>query len=366
MSDVNDPFADSLARILADHPAGGAPASDWPTRLWDELADAGFPQAMVAESQGGAGLAWSDAFELLAQIGVSATPAPLAECLVARWLAAAAGLEPGPGFVSLAAGPQAAIVSRSADGASAVTGDWTHVPWGRRSDAVVAIADSDGQPQVVILDPRSGGCHVEHGFNLAGEPRDRLRLDHVPVRAVAPAPGSAVDLHAIAATVRAAQIAGALRAVLAMTLEYAQLRVQFGRALSAFQVIQQNLAMLASQTAAALAAAQGGLDALSAVLDRPGRRHGAVADCIAVASAKIRCGEAAGQGAALAHQVFGAIGFTEEHPLHLHTRRLWSWREEFGNEAWWSARLGHAIIAAGPEALWPAITTPSAATGAAA
>ena len=44
-------------------------------------------------------------------------------------------------------------------------------------------------------------------------------------------------------------------------------------------------------------------------------------------------GEAAGIGAAIAHQMHGAIGFTQEHQLHYLTRRLWSWRDEFGNEA---------------------------------
>ena len=51
-----------------------------------------------------------------------------------------------------------------------------------------------------------------------------------------------------------------------------------------------------------------------------------------VAIAKLRVGEAAGTGAAIAHQVHGAMGFTYEHSLHHSTRRLWAWREEFGNE----------------------------------
>ena len=60
--------------------------------------------------------------------------------------------------------------------------------------------------------------------------------------------------------------------------------------------------------------------------------------------------------AAIAHQVHGAIGFTQEHSLHHLTRRLWSWRDEFGNDAEWSRRLGHAAIAAGADGLWPMIT----------
>ena len=75
-----------------------------------------------------------------------------------------------------------------------------------------------------------------------------------------------------------------------------------------------------------------------------------------VASTKIRVGEAAREGAAIAHQVHGAIGFTEEYVLHRFTRRLWSWQDDFGSESVWAARLGEMICAAGPDELWPTIT----------
>jgi acyl-CoA dehydrogenase len=49
------------------------------------------------------------------------------------------------------------------------------------------------------------------------------------------------------------------------------------------------------------------------------------------------------------------MGFTQEHPLHFATRRLWSWRDEFGAEAFWQARIGRLVCAQGGEALWPTI-----------
>ena len=75
-----------------------------------------------------------------------------------------------------------------------------------------------------------------------------------------------------------------------------------------------------------------------------------------IAIAKVRGGEAAGTGAAIAHQVHGAMGFTYEHSLHHATRRLWSWREEFGNETVWATRLGRMVAAAGADRLWPFVT----------
>jgi acyl-CoA dehydrogenase len=83
---------------------------------------------------------------------------------------------------------------------------------------------------------------------------------------------------------------------------------------------------------------------------------GRPSSALAVAAAKIRAGEAAGKVAEIAHQVHGAIGFTHEHSLHRLTRRLWSWRDEFGTESHWSRELGRAVMAAGVDALWPMIT----------
>ena len=71
------------------------------------------------------------------------------------------------------------------------------------------------------------------------------------------------------------------------------------------------------------------------------------------ASAKIRVGEAAGEGAGIAHQVLGAIGFTREHTLHRFTQRLWAWRDDFGNESFWAVRLGAKVAAKGADGLWP-------------
>jgi len=76
-----------------------------------------------------------------------------------------------------------------------------------------------------------------------------------------------------------------------------------------------------------------------------------------IACAKIRTGEAAGLGAGIAHQCHGAIGFTYEHSLHFVTRRLWSWRAEFGAEVHWAAALGREVAARGADALWPFLTS---------
>jgi acyl-CoA dehydrogenase len=54
--------------------------------------------------------------------------------------------------------------------------------------------------------------------------------------------------------------------------------------------------------------------------------------------------------------VFGAIGFTFEHDLHFLTRRLWSWRDEFGKDSLWQHMLGRHMAASGADNLWAEIT----------
>ena len=63
---------------------------------------------------------------------------------------------------------------------------------------------------------------------------------------------------------------------------------------------------------------------------------------------------AAGTVADIAHQLHGAVGVTFEHDLRQTTLRLWSWREEYGNEATWADELGTLAVATSDGA-WPLI-----------
>ena len=137
---------------------------------------------------------------------------------------------------------------------------------------------------------------------------------------------------------------------LASSVRYAGERQQFGRPIGRFQAVQQQLAVAAAEVAAGSAAATAAAAAATA------DGFGAASTRFAVAAAKARTGEAAGAVARIAHQVHGAIGFTREHDLRLATTRLWAWREEDGSDAEWNAEVGSAVLAAGPDGLWPLIT----------
>ena len=177
-------------------------------------------------------------------------------------------------------------------------------------------------------------------FRLAGY--HALGID-LPALIVARA--EAVESDLAMAFARSCQIAGALDAALALSVGYVNERQQFGRPLGKFQAVQQNLASFACEAAAANCAAMGAAQAL----DR-GEAH------FEIAAAKLRANRAVEIGTTVAHQVHGAIGFTQDYRLHPLTRRLWQWRSEFGNDAYWSRELGSKVVAAGAEAFWPDLT----------
>jgi acyl-CoA dehydrogenase len=231
-----------------------------------------------------------------------------------------------------------------AEGGWRLTGMAARVPWARNAAGIAVLADGPDGPAVALLP--GGAFSVTQDGNLAGEPRDTIGVDTtLPADSVAPSPVSPAQLRAAGAVVRTVQLAGALTRALAVSVQYAQTRVQFGRPIGKFQAIQQNLAVMAGQSAAAIAAADMAADALAGDLDP-----------VIVGAAKARAGEAASISAGLAHQAHGAIGFTQEYELHDLTRRLWSWRDEFGNESEWNLVVGRAALRAGPDGLWPLLT----------
>jgi acyl-CoA dehydrogenase len=195
---------------------------------------------------------------------------------------------------------------------------------------------------------RQGAGRATADRNLALEPRDTLVFDGAAVVAAGSVGDhiSADGVLVCGAMLRAAQMAGALESLLEQSVRYATERKQFGRPIGNFQAIQHNLAIVAGHVAAAGIAAENAFRAA----DRG-------TPVFEVAVAKVRTGEAAGIGAGLAHQAHGAIGFTYEHSLHFSTRRLWSWRAEFGSESRWAARLGQQVAARGAERLWMDLTT---------
>jgi acyl-CoA dehydrogenase len=322
-----------------------ADAGAWSAGLWEEVEAAGLPRAMVAEAAGGVGLPAADVMRLIRLTGYHALPLPLAETMLAAALWAEVSGEAVDGPMTLApTNARDAVAVRREGNDYVLEGEARGVPWAAEAARVLLLArDAAGAPHLVLL-PRLAS-NAPPRRNLAFEPRANLALSgvRVPGDAVRPAPDvGAEGMLPLGALARAQQMAGAIERSLDYALAYANERKQFGRPIGKFQAVQHMLADAAGHYAAAAAAA-----------DLAAEAYGTAGFVFAAAVAKSRAGEAAGKVAEVAHQVFGAMGFTQEHPLHFATRRLWSWRDEFGNESYWQERIGRLVCGRGGEALWP-------------
>lgn len=321
----------------------------WPSQLWDTLEESGLTLTWVPDNFGGAGAEMADGFTVLKVAGQFAAPVPVAETMFAGHLLARVGIKSPLGPMTVAPVHPAARIVLGTDGV--LQGSARDIPFARQANHIAVIARRDGQPVIALVD--RAACRVTEGNGLSGEARDTVSFNNVRPISVANAPAGFDEdgICAIGATIRCVQMAGAMQKILDQSVQYAQERVQFGRPIGKFQAVQHNLAQLAGETAAAAVAADAAAHALT--IGSPDNE-----DTIAViATAKVRVGEAATTGSLIAHQAHGAMGFTYEHSLHQGTRRLWSWREEFGNEAIWSIRLGRIVAARGADELWPFLAT---------
>jgi alkylation response protein AidB-like acyl-CoA dehydrogenase len=316
----HDPVADAVEQLLADASAprrvraieeGGSPAA-----LWRAIEASGFADALVPEGRGGAGLGLSGALPIVLACGRHAVPVPFAETMAVRAVLACAGQAWPEGPASFA---------RAAAGGGAVT--CHRVPYGRVAEWVLV-----SRPGSSVLLPVAAAEVTPS--------RERGSLD-ADLRWAAPpvdAPVAAGDppWPAIGAALCAAQLAGAMDRVLALTVAHANERVQFGRSVGKFQAIQQQVSVMAEQVFAARMAARIGCHGTSHL---PGELQAAVA--------KARTSEAAVVVAAIAHAVQGAMGITEEGDLQLYTRRLHAWRLAHGAEHHWNEHIGEALLAGG-------------------
>ena len=342
--------AEAAARIFADladpQTVNQAKTDAWREPLWRALSDAGLPLAWVAEDLGGAGASLADGFAILGVAGRFALPVPLAETLLAGWLLARAGLEAPAGAMTVApARPTDRIVLNN-DGT--LSGRAGGVPFASQAEHIAVLAESGGSVVALV---EAKNCRVSDGHNLAGDPANSVTFDRVQPLRSAPMDLDRTALMLMGSGVRSMETAGALEAILALSVAYANERVAFERPIAKFQAIQQNLARLAGEVAAALAVAGSAADTLA---QSDGFDEAVLLEA---ASAKIRCAEAAAEGSAIAHQVFGAIGFTQEHILHRFTLRMLSWRDDFGNESFWAAELGRHIARRGADEFWPLVAS---------
>ena len=321
----------------------------WKAPLWQALTDAGLPLSWVSEDCGGSGASMAEGFSVLSAAGRFAIAVPLAETMLAGWLLSQAKIPSPEGGMTVAPASPKDRIALNPD--ATLSGRARGVPFAKQAKHIAVLASGAGGLSIALLD--AAGCRIEPGLNLAGDDSDTVTFTSVAPTAIKPAPKGfdQTSLMLMGAVARSLQIAGSLESMLEVSVRYSNERIAFEKKISKFQAVQHNLARLAGESAAALAAATSAADAIANSKSFDDEVF------LEAVSAKVRCSEAAEKGAAIAHQVHGAIGFTIEHILHRYTLRALAWRDDFGSESYWAVELGKMVAARGADELWPLVAS---------
>lgn len=321
----------------------------WQGKLWNLLEEAGIFTIGIPEDNGGTGGDYADGLHILRLVGKYAVPLPVSETLITNWLLHDLGLQPETVPLTLSINKGEQIDIQEKENGFYVSGKIAQVPWGRYAKKIVTLAQKGDETYLLLLPLEN--AQLEYSTNLAGEPMDTITFEKVfselPMKLVIETDflEKTEELFALA---KAVMMSGAMEIILDMTVQYTREREQFGRPIHRQQAVQQYLAILAGETAASLTITNKAIETFQ-------QKN----DVYEIASAKVKTSEAAGKVAEIAHQIHGAIGVTHEHRLHQLTRRLWSWREEAGNENDWAEKLVQKVLDNDDSTLWEFLTRTS-------
>lgn len=341
-------FNDDLFSVLTaifqkfDQQSAFHTVEPWSDDLWSQLREGGFTTI-------GRDATLADHAAVAKAVGRHAIALPLSDVGLARWTADHAGVTVPDDAVAICAGIDKADsieAMRLDSGGLRLNGCAHLVPWGRHATMVLIPVRLDGGIRWVAVERER--FRIREGLNFASEPRDDVLLVDVDVDSGSVGTSGALpeEVQARGALIRTAAAVGAMEFVLEASLTYAEQRYQFGRPISEFQAVQHHLVLIAEAVASVSAA----LDA--AVHSAPEQR------LMMVAVAKTMLGEQATTLTRLAHQVHGAIGATEEHPIQSRTRRLWSWQDEFGTTSDWARELADRLVFPESPGAWQVLTPP--------
>jgi acyl-CoA dehydrogenase len=311
-------------------------------RVFERLTADGWTRVGLPEALGGSGGEIADAAALVAAAAGAEQLLPLTEIvLVSCRLLQLARLQL-PADVACAIPVPA---EGSIDRGGCVQVRAHRVPWASWASHYLLTTATVGGVQVHLVD--ASAAQISGGHNLAGEPRDDVIIAATPPIASASVAVSLTDVltqqRLAGALGRSVQMSALIEHALEMTARYCDERHQFGRPIGAFQAVQQELAALAGESAAASAAVAQALDRVACGDEFP---------VAPIAIAKARTGIAAGAAARLSHQLHGAIGTTLEYPLSRCTTPMWSWRDDFGNEHEWARLLAQTLMSDGSARVW--------------
>lgn len=310
----------------------------WRT-VWKTVIGLGWTELAVPD--GDTSFGRMDLTVVLEQCGAALAPVPLLSSVgMAAGLLRVAGPAVAGVLTDIGAGAVAALAVHPAGHrlpgvpttlqGGRVQGRAIAVPGLPRAELVVTLASSADGPVAAVVRVGDGITLHETECTDPAQPIADVEIDAEPV-AIAP-----VDLESALATpllAAAADLVGVAAAALAVSVEHAKTRRQFGKPIGAFQGIKHALA----DNYVALERARGLTYAAAARLDDPSTPIAAGWD--AAALAKAAAGEAAVGCARTGVQVHGALAQTWEHDMHLYLRHAWQGASTLGD----SRALYHAV-----------------------
>lgn len=336
-------FKDKCTKELVDQAEEGI----WAEDLWDSLVASGITSIGVPESIGGSGGDYVDAFHILRLAGEFAVPLPLFETLIVNWLLAEQDISALESPLTFGLDVNSKFKLQMDNDGLIVNGKIENVPWARNAKKVLVLGELDNQSVLVLL-PLNQASFIYKNINLAGEPRDTVVYNFTRIKDIETYEIEEKELMEkgmqLGGLSKAAMMCGALDKILDLSVQYVKEREQFGRPLHRLQAIQQHIAVLAGETIASLTVTNKAIDKYDKGLNYT-----------EIENAKLKVNESAGIVTEISHQLHGAIGTTHEHQLHQFTRRLWAWRDEFGNEKYWEARLAKKVMDS-TQSLWEMVT----------
>ncbi|NQW16414.1 MAG: acyl-CoA/acyl-ACP dehydrogenase [Chloroflexi bacterium] len=322
--------------------------------IWKSLAEMGWTGLLVPESDGGAGMSLIEMAVLLEEMGATALPGPFFSSAVTGATAIAEfgsdkqkqeflpRLVDGDLVTALAflegsaawdPGVVQATATRSEDG-WALSGAKVFVPGGAGADVFIFAArtSQDGAPEdsltlflvdakqldssaIKSLDSISDDRFAEVDFDGVTVPPDAILGE---IDQGWPALKRILDVSTAA---KCAEMLGGSRKAVDMTVEYVKERSQFGRAIGTFQAVQHRTSEMATDLEVGR---QLTYKAIWKIAEGKDYEHD-------LATAMAYMSDRFPEICYGAHQMHGAIGFTQEHDLQIYSRRAASARVMFGD-----------------------------------
>jgi 3-oxocholest-4-en-26-oyl-CoA dehydrogenase beta subunit len=339
-----------LVQALALEPRG------FPDALWHQVSALGWPGLLIPADYGGSEGTVLDVILLIEEMGHACFPSPyIQSAVVATALLLAAGspaqrqrlLPPmarGERLCTLALVEESADFHPDAVQLQGHVGGHLHgtklfVKDAHIADDLIIVACSEQGYNLLLCETNQPGIRLFPLDTISGEKLFEVSFTEVPIPPEAllgPAHRGwdvlAPVLH-LGALGRCAEMVGCAQRILEMAVDYAKVREQSGRPIGAFQAIQHHCADLLRNVEGAR----------YILYNAAWKMQQGMACTAAVAMAKAYTSEACLRTARQAHQIFGAISYCEEHPLHLFHKRIQAAGLDFGDTALHFETVAQAI-----------------------